>query len=158
MRKRLLVSLLATASLASASWPASTSATKPKPGVVPVAVERSHGAVIALTTVIVHGHSYLFAIDTGATVSTIDSSVAAKLRLPKAGRPVKLFAAGCRPTAQPVRVANWSVGRVQLPSARILRIGLGLPKGLDGLLGSDVFAQFGHVTLDYDRQILTLGG
>ena len=57
-----------------------------------------------------HGHSYVFAIDTGATVSTIDSSVAARLRLPKAGRPVKLFAAGCRPTAQPVRVTNWSVG------------------------------------------------
>lgn len=158
MRKRVLVLLFAVAGVASAVWPASTAATKPRPGIVPLAVLKSHGAVIALAPVTVHGHTYVFAIDTGASVSAINSSVAAQLRLPKAGPPARLLAAGCRTTAQPVRVTDWRVGGVRLPSARVVSLGLGLPKGLDGLLGSDLFAQFGHITLDYSRQLLRLGG
>jgi hypothetical protein len=66
-----------------------------------------------------------------------------------------------------VRVADWSVGDVTLPSGVVAAIDLQLTdsnaaqqllgRRLYGLLGSDVLSSFGVVSIDYDQQTLGLG-
>ena len=58
-----------------------------------------------------------------------------------------------------LRVANWSVGGVQLPATTIVETNLPFGNadgGVQGLLGSDMLSQFDVITIDYGRQVLRL--
>lgn len=120
-----------------------------------------HGKqVIALVPVTIDGKGpYNFAIDTGASQSLVDSSVAKKLHVAATGsrRPV----AGITDVTQvkTLVVTHWSVGGVRLPSATIVETNLPFGNadgGVQGLLGSDMLSQFDVITIDYGRQVLRL--
>jgi predicted aspartyl protease len=120
-----------------------------------------HGKqVIALVPVTIDGKGpYNFAIDTGASQSLLDSSVAEKLHVHATGD--KHPVAGITDVTQvkTLVVKHWSVGGVQLPTATIVETNLPFGNadgGVQGLLGSDMLSQFDVITIDYDRQVLRL--
>ena len=58
-----------------------------------------------------------------------------------------------------MRVPQWSVDSLKLPPATIASAALfNMPSGpqLQGLLGSDVWDQFGTITIDYTNGTLTV--
>lgn len=109
----------------------------------------------------IHGQRTRMAIDTGASVSTLDRSVARRARLKALGRRVQVGAVGCRTTVQPVRLDRWRIGGRRVPStvAAVRRTGLPqFTRGLlSGLVGADVIARYGKVTLDYKQLRVALG-
>jgi len=129
---------------------------------VPMTVSTVAGQVAELVNVCIGGRGpYPFVLDTGAGQSTIDAGLARRLRLPVAGQPMLFAGVGCTGTAQPVSVAAWSLGGVDLSpqsltSATLPQIG-GRHEPV-GLLGSDVLARFGGVRVDFDAGVLVLPG
>jgi hypothetical protein len=120
-----------------------------------------HGKqVIALVPVTIDGNGpYNFAIDTGASQSLLDSSVAKKLHVHATGD--KHPVAGITDVTQvkTLVVKHWSVGGVRLPTATIVEMNLPFGNadgGVQGLLGSDMLSQFDVITIDYDQQVLRL--
>jgi Aspartyl protease len=120
-----------------------------------------HGKqVIALVPVTIDGNGpYNFAIDTGASQSLVDSSVAKKLHVPSTGD--KHPVAGITDVTQvkTLVVKHWSVGGVRLPTATIVETNLPFGNadgGVQGLLGSDMLSQFDVITIDYDHEVLRL--
>ena len=58
-----------------------------------------------------------------------------------------------------IKVKDWSVGGVKLPSTTIVEANLPFGNangGVQGLLGSDMLSQFDIVTIDYDHSRLVL--
>lgn len=123
-------------------------------------VHGSDGSTLALLAVRVDGHGpYQFALDTGASSSVIEQALAEQLHLPNAGSPQTIAGVSSQETAQPVKIASWTVGKLTLPSgvydsARLFSAGAS--GGVQGLLGSDVWNQFGKITIDYGAQTLTV--
>jgi predicted aspartyl protease len=116
------------------------------------------GATLVIAAVMLQGHGpYQFAIDTGASVSIVDTTVAKEAGLAQAGRSEPITGVGGAQDAIPVRVTAWSIGEIRLPPVLppVHTIAaLSLPdaqraNGFVGLLGSDVLSQFGAVTVNY---------
>jgi predicted aspartyl protease len=126
---------------------------------VPLRVIKSRdGQAAALVRVVIHGRSFPFLIDTGASRSLVDVALARQLHLRRVGRPVKVGGVGCTTTSRNVRLSRWRVGGQPLPS--IVAASTQLPFAMGhafGLLGSDVLSRFGAVTIDYKHAVLTLG-
>jgi predicted aspartyl protease len=128
---------------------------------VPLQVAQGpNGATLALVPIFIDGQGpFNFALDTGASNSLIDSSLAQQLGLPVVGTAGQVTGVTGAANAQLVNVDVWSVGNVHLPS--LTAVSLPLPAansgpGLVGLLGSDVLSTFGTVDVDYGRQVLFL--
>jgi hypothetical protein len=127
---------------------------------VAIKVIKQGKQVIALVPVTIDGHGpYTFALDTGASQSLVDSAVARELQVkPSSGtHPV----AGISNVKQvhTIKVAHWSVGKVQLPPTTIVEENLPFGNatgGVQGLLGSDMLSQFDVVTIDYAHGRLLL--
>jgi len=131
------------------------------------------GQVLAFAPVYINGDGpYQFAIDTGASKSVVDQSLATELDLPSAGISGGMLSPqnGGATSVSTVQVQNWRVGDITLDPATLVvtdlpsaqdQPGLGRllggGQGLDGLLGSDILSGYGSVTLDYSDQLLTLG-
>lgn len=114
---------------------------------------------IALVPVFIDGRGpYPFALDTGASQSLIDSSLARVLRLRVVGksRPPHGITGGGR--GQAVQVTNWRAGGVRLPADTISSFKLlsGRGNGPAGLLGSDILSRYGKIAVDYDKDLLLL--
>jgi predicted aspartyl protease len=131
--------------------------------VVPLIVMREGHAARAYARVTIHGQHYMFAIDTGATKTALKTSVALKLGLRPRGPEVHLISVGCTAGAKRVRLSDWQLDGVGLPSIQVttaplagvnLRVA-GQP--VVGLLGSDVLARFESVTFEFSRSRLVLG-
>jgi predicted aspartyl protease len=129
-------------------------------------VVRALGEVAAFAPVRVNGRGpFPFVVDTGASTSTISSSLAGRLHLGVVDRHVKVGGVHCPATASVVSVRHWEVGTVSLPSRRLISISFPTPpghrgithRGLAGLVGSDVLSHFGTVTIDYAHHRLLLG-
>jgi predicted aspartyl protease len=142
------VSLLALGAL---SAPADAATT------VPIRVLKHGNDTLALAPVAIHRRSYFFILDTGASTSVIGRSVARRLGLPERGRPVRVAGVFGTGLAQPVRIRGWHIGAAALPSLRIVSFDVGARNRIVGLLGSDVLARFGRITIDYAGRTLTLG-
>ncbi len=102
---------------------------------------------------------YNFALDTGASTSLVDKTLATDLGLKEVGPAQPIAGIGSRELAIPVRVPQWSVDSLKLPPATIASAALfNMPSGpqLQGLLGSDVWDQFGTITIDYTNGTLTV--
>lgn len=123
-------------------------------------VHGSDGSTLALISVRINGQgSYQFALDTGASSSLIDQSLASQLRLPSAGPPQSISGVSSNETALPVKIAAWSIGKLKLPSSVIDSASLfdsHASGDVQGLLGSDVWNQFGKITIDYGAATLTV--
>jgi predicted aspartyl protease len=128
---------------------------------VPVRVLRpaTGGALIA-AGVCVNGHGpFAFLIDTGASITAIDSRVAALLRL----RPLATGHSpgfGCDHTVSLARVNSLSVDGLRLEPQTVVVGPLRSPltPSLDGLLGSDVLSRFAAIRIDFSSGRLTLAG
>ena len=146
--------------------PSSSSVTtKFRPVTVPALVHKySSGAVSVLTTLTVHGKPYIFVVDSGASTSVIDDSIAKQLGLTTVGPPGKSTGLGCSAPSHRVRLDNWSVGGEALPPDVIAATQVNLAGGkidgvtVAGLLGAEVFRAFGSLRLDYAGRKMTLGG
>lgn len=120
-----------------------------------------HGRqVIALVPVTIDGHGpYTFALDTGASQSLVDASVARQLQVKPTGgtHPVAGITTVTRVRTIPVR--RWSVGDVKLPATTVVEANLPFGNasgGVQGLLGSDMLSRFDVVTIDYADGVLRL--
>lgn len=129
--------------------------------VVPLQIlQGPQNQTLAFVPVEINGQGpYLFALDTGASSSVVDADIAAALGLTTVSRGQPVTGVAAQTEADIVRVENWRLPGVDLPAARIASIDLPSPaggQGLQGLLGSDMLAGFGRITVDYDREQLLL--
>lgn len=120
-----------------------------------------HGRqVIALVPVTIDGKGpFTFAIDTGASQSLVDTSVAKKLHVPATGGKHPVAGITNVTDVKTLFVRRWSVGGVTLPATTIVETNLPFGNadgGVQGLLGSDMLSQFDVITIDYGRQVLRL--
>lgn len=125
-------------------------------------VHGSDGSTLALLAVRINGQGpYQFALDTGASNSLIEQTLADQLSLPRAGAPQSISGVSSKETALPVKIAAWNIGKLKLPSAVIDSAQLfdaHASGGVQGLLGSDIWNQFGKITIDYSAGTLTVYG
>ena len=120
-----------------------------------------HGRqVIALVPVTIDGHGpYTFALDTGASQSLVDSSVARQLQVKKTGDTHKVAGVTSVTKVATIQVRHWRVGKVQLPATTVVEANLPFGNadgGVQGLLGSDMLSEFDVVTIDYAHGVLRL--
>jgi predicted aspartyl protease len=124
--------------------------------VIPLLVLKAkRGGTIALAPVMIHGHKYLFVVDTGAEYSVIKTRVARSLHLKAFGTKIESRGVGTG-VGRFVHVSNWALGPQSLPPAIAVRENLLLPRKVAGLLGSDVLSRFGAVLIDYANGTLIL--
>lgn len=132
---------------------------KGKPFTEKVQIVQEGEETLALVPVEVGGEELAFIVDTGAAQTQITSKFAEKLGLAKKGKPITVTGIGCKSKAQKVKISGWSIGGHALPAATIdsstLAIGKGTP--LAGLLGSDIWSQFGSLKVDYANETITVG-
>lgn len=126
---------------------------------VNVDVVRTGPSTLVIASVHVSGRGpYRFLVDTGASISSIDQEVAEKLGLESTGENAVVSGVTGRASAKIVKVGRWRVGDVRLHEARIAVLDLRRDgRGMAGLLGSDQLYRFGSVTIDYQRERMTLG-
>lgn len=128
---------------------------------VKVRVETGNGgATVVLLPVSINGHGpYTMALDTGASISLIDKPLANQLGLPQVGQPGTIAGVASDEQAIPVKVSTWKIGALKLPATVAAAANLFSSQrgqGLKGLVGSDVWRQFGSVTIDYSAQTITV--
>lgn len=130
-----------------------------------VQVKIAHGqddaALVLLPDITINGQGpFTFALDTGASTSLIDQPLARKLNLPQNGTPQPIAGVSGKEQAVPVKVNDWNIGKnIKLPSSTVSSADLFASQrsaGLQGLIGSDIWSQFGKITIDYDAQTLTV--
>lgn len=121
-------------------------------------VRARDGSTAALAPVVIHGRTFPFLIDTGATRSVLDLALVRKLHLARVGAPLRVGGVGCISTARNVRVSRWRIGSQTLPAVTVTSTRIAGSGGhAFGLLGSDLLSRFGSATIDYARARLTLG-
>lgn len=139
-----------------------TLANTPKNGInVPAEVRQGdNGSTLVVIQVLIHGKGpYPMAVDTGASLSLIDSSLADTLGLKAVSPPEDITGVGGVQRVTPVQINSWSAGKAQLPSISIGSAPLpDLRRSADvyGLLGSDLWSRFGAITVDYVDSQLTI--
>lgn len=116
------------------------------------------GSTLVVVDVMIHGKGpYQMALDTGASLTLIDRSLALQLGLTVAGPSEDITGVGGEQRVTPVTISQWSVGQAQFPTMNITSASLSDLKdsaGVVGLLGSDVLDRYGAVTIDYtDSQV-----
>jgi len=123
---------------------------------VPITIVHPAMGTLALVPVTLNGAGpMMFVLDTGSSTSVVDHSLAQRLGLPPVGHTQHAATVSCATTTQPVHVATWKVGAVDLPAQNLDSITLAVPN-LTGLLGSDVLYRFGTITVDYASAHLVL--
>lgn len=130
----------------------------PKPVTVSLLVVKRNGAAIVVAPLVIHGKTYQFVVDTGATVTVVDQSYAAQLGLKKTkAAPIPVTGVTGTGTAYLATVSDWQIGKAKIPTSTITVSTVHLGAGLVGLLGSDVLSTFGKITIDYNAQTASLG-
>jgi predicted aspartyl protease len=118
------------------------------------------GGVTVLASVMIDGQGpYTFVVDTGASISLIDRSLANQLGLKVSGSSQQVEGIGGIQTVIPVRISDWNLGKINLPTTTIDKTFFSsseLGGNAVGLLGSDIWDAFGAVTIDYTNQTLTV--
>ena len=99
-----------------------------------------------------------FILDTGATSSVIDAKVADRLRLPRSAGKVMTF--DRRIPVQWMEISEFRVGPVVAKALRVMVIDLArysrYGKDVDGVVGLDMLTRSEHLSIDYDRRILSV--
>jgi hypothetical protein len=130
----------------------------PQPAAIDLEIVKRKGAAVVIAPVKIHGKTYQFIVDTGASATVIDESHAKELGLKRTkDAPIPVVGIGGSEKAYLATISSWSLGRAKIPTSTITVSNIGLTGDLVGLLGSDVLSTFGRVTIDYDKQKATLG-
>ncbi len=115
-----------------------------------------------LVRVCVDGHGpYPFVLDTGASVSLVDSRLVTQLHLPAATPSQEVVGLGCVATSKRVRLSSWSAGGLVLAPQTVMTAhiaGFGSSASPVGILGSDVLARFGADLVDFKAKRLVVLG
>jgi predicted aspartyl protease len=129
---------------------------------IPARVVHTATATLVLVPVCLSGHGpYPFVLDTGATQSLVDRTLADHLYLALTGTSTPATGVACTVAAAHVQMPSWSVGEVPLRPQTMTSLPLkGAPGGpaIAGLLGSDVWSHFGRFQLDYRAGQVQLPG
>lgn len=132
------------------------------PGIT-VTVQIAHGqddATLVLLPLTISGKGpFTFALDTGASTSLVDTSLARQLRLPRDGAPQPINGVSGTEQAIPVRVSTWNIEQIKLPQMTIESAQLFTQQrgaSIRGLIGSDIWSRFGTVTINYSDGTLTV--
>ena len=102
-------------------------------------------------------------IDSGAQSTLVSSRTATRAGLRSVGARVTAHgAAGCAAQLTPVAIGRWTAGDVRLPATLGLSSDSAVARrfgttNIDGVIGADVLAAFGRVTLDFASGRLVLG-
>jgi hypothetical protein len=127
---------------------------------VPLRVLEGPDATLAFVPVSIAGQGpYLFALDTGASSTVLDSSIADELGLERTGEQREVSGVIGQQRVEMARVEQWQLGDIELDAIDIALLDLPSPQqgeGLQGLLGSDVLSGFDYVVVDYDDRRLGL--
>ena len=127
---------------------------------VPLRVLETPEATLALVPVTISGQGpYLFALDTGASSTVLDTTIADELGLERTGEQRAVSGVIGQQRVEMVRVEHWQLGDIGLDAMDIALLDLPSPnqgEGLQGLLGSDVLSNFEYVVVDYDDRRLGL--
>lgn len=132
------------------------------PGItVPVqVVSGEDGATLILLPVTIDGKGpFTFALDTGASTSLVDTTIAQRVGLPQVGTPQPISGVGGNTPAVPVKIQSWQTNQLRLPAVTASAASLGVVRHqsrLQGLVGSDVWRQFGSVDINYSNQTVTV--
>ncbi len=123
------------------------------------------GSVTVLMPVTIEGRGpFTFALDTGASNSLVDTTVAEQVGLPTAGAQQAIGGVGGVERAMPVRISRWNSGPITFPPVTAFAAQLPISRqggalrgnALRGLVGSDVWSRLGSFTLDYRSSTLTV--
>jgi len=129
---------------------------------VPITFSRSGGSARMYVNICMDGQGpFPFVVDTGSATTTIDSSLARRLDLPKVGNPQRDIGAGCTLRVELEELTSWSMAGVPLEGQAIaVRPSPGVGENGEpyGLLGADVLSRFGAVRFDFGAQTMTLPG
>jgi predicted aspartyl protease len=99
---------------------------------------------------------FLFTLDTGASVSLIDSRLARALRLKTLGQSqTTVMGVTGQARATIIKMTSWRAGSMSLPAAAILSLPVAQHNGQVGLLGSDILSRFHSVDVNYAQSSLT---
>lgn len=132
------------------------------PGItVPVQVVtgESGATLILLPVSIGNSGPYTFALDTGASSSLVDRAIAQRDGLQQIGTPQPISGVGGNEQAYPVRIQSWHTGSLRLPSVTAAAANIATLRHeskLQGLVGSDVWRQFGSVDINYSASTITV--
>lgn len=140
----------------------------PTGDVAPLVVTRGQNSVAVFVYARVHDRGpYLFHLDTGAEVSTIEPAAATDLGLRDTGHGVSLVGFGGSRNGPEVAIDDWRMGDIALPPATIaavayLNVTIALRSGGKdvtpaGALGIDVLGSFSSISLDYTKERLIVG-
>lgn len=120
----------------------------------------SKGGVVVLAPVFINGHGpFPFVVDTGASKSVIDQSLARKLGFKIHSSHAALTGVNSTHAAGEITVSTWRLGAVALPAQNVLTLPLASDQrgpGLGGLIGSDNLRRFGSFLLSYRLGALIL--
>lgn len=153
---------LSLAGCSSTLFPPVTLAETPAHGInVPAEIRHGdQGATLVIVQVTIHGKGpYPMAIDTGASLTLLDLNLADKLGLKPAGPSQQITGVGGVEEVSPYSISQWSMGKATLPSMTITSaplLDLKRTAHVDGLLGSDLFARIGAITINYASGQVTL--
>jgi predicted aspartyl protease len=155
------VCVSATVGLATASVPVASArpvGAHAAQAVVPIVVLHSRSGTVVAAKVIIHGRPFAFLIDTGASITLVNPTIARRLHLKTVGKPHTFCGVtGCA-QARRVRLNRWSIGGQPLPNVVVSSSPITGASGFGfGLLGSDVLSKFGSVTINYAGKTMTLG-
>lgn len=123
-------------------------------------LQGQEGGTMVFLPVWINGQGpFTFALDTGASHTLIDSTLADALGLGVTGKKVEMTGVAATAQADQVRVQGWRLGNVPLPPYTLISMPMAKleqDSGMKGLLGSDILSKFEVITLDYGRQVLLL--
>ena len=99
-----------------------------------------------------------FVVDSGSSVSSTTSSLAASEHLQNTGT-VTAANVGCGQVVDKVQSGHWSASSVSLPPQALASITETADQlqGAKGALGSDVLSSYGSIVVDYRTALLWLG-
>ncbi len=126
-------------------------------------VKSKTGGVQVVTVARIKGQDYAFVVDTGASVTTLDSNLVKQIGLPAVGAPKTTGEVGCTAPVQPVTLADWSIGGEKLPTAVVLSATVDFAgktfqgHQIAGVLGSEVYQAFGTLQVNFAGDSISLG-
>jgi hypothetical protein len=141
--------------------------TQPTPALVlsahphgsPLSILLSPTGTLVSAAVSFGGGAEQFAVDSGSVSSSLAPDLQVRLRLSPAGATATLSGAGCRGSGAELKSGAWALPGVQLPETFLVTQPIAGPTNSEivGVVGSDVFASFGSVVIDYHGAHFWLG-